>query len=296
MMEIVVDFDGTCVTHEYPLVGSDIGAVPVLKLLVENGHKLILSTMRSNKPFIKQNGEIDNSGLDDAVKWFKDNGIRLYGVQTNPTQKHWTDSPKAYGQLHIDDAALGCPLIYPTIGRPYVDWKRVESMLWEMGLFKFEPKVTPEEAIENYIADGRFPLKVFPKEYYLFLDDERNPVDVYNFMKNDGDYRCKYYEPNDSSGKTSWTVVRSYDEFVNHIKQNGVPKMISFDHDLADFSGPDGDERTGFDCAKFIAKVYMDNLNSDLEMFEWEVHSKNSVGVENINGYLYNLKDYLESR
>jgi hypothetical protein len=28
-----VDFDGTCVTHEYPKIGRDIGAVPVLKEL-----------------------------------------------------------------------------------------------------------------------------------------------------------------------------------------------------------------------------------------------------------------------
>lgn len=34
-MVIAVDFDGTCVTHEFPKVGKDIGAVPVLKELVE---------------------------------------------------------------------------------------------------------------------------------------------------------------------------------------------------------------------------------------------------------------------
>jgi len=28
-MEICIDFDGTCVTHEFPKVGKDIGAVPV---------------------------------------------------------------------------------------------------------------------------------------------------------------------------------------------------------------------------------------------------------------------------
>jgi len=33
-MEICIDFDGTCVTHEFPKVGKDIGAVPVLKKLV----------------------------------------------------------------------------------------------------------------------------------------------------------------------------------------------------------------------------------------------------------------------
>lgn len=47
-MIIAVDFDGTCVTHEFPEVGKDIGAVPVLRELVEKGHKIILYTMRSH--------------------------------------------------------------------------------------------------------------------------------------------------------------------------------------------------------------------------------------------------------
>ena len=46
-MFIAIDFDGTCVTHDYPEVGKDIGAVPVLKRLIDAGHKLILHTMRS---------------------------------------------------------------------------------------------------------------------------------------------------------------------------------------------------------------------------------------------------------
>ena len=41
-MIIAVDFDGTCVTHKYPDIGEDIGAVPVLKELVDKGHRLIL--------------------------------------------------------------------------------------------------------------------------------------------------------------------------------------------------------------------------------------------------------------
>lgn len=47
---IGIDFDGTVVTHEYPNVGKDIGAVPVLRKLVERGHKLMLWTMRGTKP------------------------------------------------------------------------------------------------------------------------------------------------------------------------------------------------------------------------------------------------------
>lgn len=37
-MIIAVDFDGTCVTHEYPKVGQDVGAVPVLKMIISMGH------------------------------------------------------------------------------------------------------------------------------------------------------------------------------------------------------------------------------------------------------------------
>ena len=38
---IAIDFDGTVVTHAYPHMGMDAGAVPVLKELVANDCKLI---------------------------------------------------------------------------------------------------------------------------------------------------------------------------------------------------------------------------------------------------------------
>lgn len=134
-MEICIDFDGTCVTHEFPKIGKDIGAVPVLKKLVENGHKLILFTMRSDvvDPKSTDQNIVPESGmyLTEAVKWFEENKIPLYGIQKNPTQESWTSSPKAYGQLYIDDAALGCPLLYNNelSDRPYVDWATVEMRL-----------------------------------------------------------------------------------------------------------------------------------------------------------------------
>jgi hypothetical protein len=34
-------------THDYPKIGKDIGAVLVLKELIDNKHQLILFTMRS---------------------------------------------------------------------------------------------------------------------------------------------------------------------------------------------------------------------------------------------------------
>lgn len=134
-MVINLDFDGTLVTHEYPNVGKDIGSVPVLKRLVASGHKLILFTMRCDTA-VKLG--LFTSGLTDAVNWFKENDIPLYGIQRNPTQDSWTSSPKSYAQLMIDDSALGCPLISnPEVSsRPYVDWVEVEAMLEKLGLFK----------------------------------------------------------------------------------------------------------------------------------------------------------------
>src|SRR6478736_1413756 len=110
---ILVDFDGTCTTHDFPRVGKEIGAVRVLKRLTDNGHNLILFTMRSDNtkstdPVI---GAVNGQFLTDAVNWFKKHDIPLWGIQTNPLQKTWTDSPKAYGEYMIDDTAIGFPLI-----------------------------------------------------------------------------------------------------------------------------------------------------------------------------------------
>ena len=128
-MDIVIDFDGTCVTHEYPDVGKEIGATPVLRELADAGHRLILFTIRSN------NKRKNNHTLDDAFEWFQERDIPLYGIQVHPEQPLWTSSPKAYGDLYIDDCALGCPLIVPENDeRPYVDWKTVRKLLQERGI------------------------------------------------------------------------------------------------------------------------------------------------------------------
>ena len=139
-MEICIDFDGTCVTHEFPKVGKDIGAIPVLNKITDAGHNIILFTMRSDIEEVTSNdyGIHKQAGkyLTDAVNWFEENDIKLYGINVNPSQTSWTKSSKAYGQLYIDDAALGCPLIYNSeiSDRPFVDWGKVEEMLKAIGV------------------------------------------------------------------------------------------------------------------------------------------------------------------
>lgn len=138
-MDICIDFDGTCVTHEFPKVGKDIGAIPILKKIIDAGNRLILFTMRSDIPDEIVDGVIISKGgyyLRDALTWFRDNDIPLYGININPSQFTWTKSNKAYGDIYIDDAAIGCPLKcnYVLSKRPFVDWEILEKELSKRGI------------------------------------------------------------------------------------------------------------------------------------------------------------------
>ena len=153
---IVLDFDGTVVKHCYPAVGAEIGAAPILHKLVKNGHKILLNTMRS------RNSEgIDT--LQPAIDWFASHGIPLFGINENPTQKEWTSSPKVYGNIYIDDGALGAPLktdpisIAGQAAPPYIDWSRASIYLFYHGL------LTEQDIIdlvkEGIISSGHVTIK-----------------------------------------------------------------------------------------------------------------------------------------
>ena len=126
-MDILIDFDGTCVTHEFPLVGKDIGAAQVLRDLVSNGHRLILFTMRA-----------EECSIQPAIDWFAENGIALYAVQRQPEQHKFTSSPKALGDLMIDDTALGVKLYSCRLSRDCVDWQWAAAELQRRGLLTAE--------------------------------------------------------------------------------------------------------------------------------------------------------------
>lgn len=77
-----------------------------------------------------------------------------------------------------------------------------------------------------------------------------------------------------------WIVVRSYNDFVSWIQNNGVPDEISFDHDLGQ------ETKTGYDAAKWLCAYCMDNC---LPLPSWNIHSANPVGADNIKNYLLNF-------
>lgn len=101
-----------------------------------------------------------------------------------------------------------------------------------------------------------------------------------------------------------WEIVRTYDEFVKYIETNGVPDVISFDHDLAkehtkyyfENGGHENppnplnqqfNEKTGYDAAKWLCEYCWTN---GLPLPEWNVHSANPVGSDNIKFLLNNFQ------
>ena len=100
----------------------------------------------------------------------------------------------------------------------------------------------------------------------LYIDDIRVP-------KNDG-----------------FVVVRSFEEAVEFINKFGIPKYISFDHDLGcDKNGKL--YKTGYDFAKYLIESDLDNIATFPKNFTFNVHSANPVGKENIENL---LKNYLK--
>ena len=120
------------------------------------------------------------------------------------------------------------------------------------------------------------------KRIWLFLDDIRIPTDE------------------------RWVVVKNYDEFVAHIRMNGLEnyEIISLDHDLGhtamveyytnaktnyQINYKNIEEKTGLDCAKFLVA---ESMNTGIPIPQIFVHSANPIGAANIMGYVNN---YLKS-
>ena len=113
---------------------------------------------------------------------------------------------------------------------------------------------------------------------YLYLDDVRIPTEG------------------------NWEVVRNYDEFVAHIKLNGLEnyEVISLDHDLGESAMQEYytnvkphyeldykriDEKTGMDCARFLVA---ESISKNIPLPQIYVHSANPIGTHNILGYINN--------
>jgi len=107
----------------------------------------------------------------------------------------------------------------------------------------------------------------------LFLDDIRTIEMVY-----------------DKSETKQFDIVRTYKDFVDYIKQNGLPKFISFDNDLG-LNEAGEVAKDGYAAAKWL--VYESGL--DLRKLTFKEHSVNPVATEQIKGLLNNYINFLNT-
>jgi hypothetical protein len=94
--------------------------------------------------------------------------------------------------------------------------------------------------------------------YKLFIDDERVPV------------------------TTDWVVVRSSKSAIECVQRYGMPKEISFDHDL-------GGDDTSRLFVNWLADVLSYHTMTFPQGFVFGVHSQNPIGALWINGTMNSL-------
>ncbi len=94
-MIIVVDFDGTLCSENYPEIGNENqGLVERLKELQFGGDQLILWTCRASER------------LEEAVNWCKKQGLVFDAINDNVSEmiERWeNDSQKITADIYIDD-------------------------------------------------------------------------------------------------------------------------------------------------------------------------------------------------
>jgi hypothetical protein len=133
--------------------------------------------------------------------------------------------------------------------------------------------------------------------YNLFLDDLRYPKDAY--------LSDTHESLIDSTGipNNQWQIVRTYDSFVRYIEKNGLPSIISFDHDLHQehieyyfkvtaltkgvIEYGNLKNKTGKSCAEYLVKKWIEAGKPPIKTY---VHSANSYGAANIQKVLDEIK------
>ena len=135
-MTIAIDFDGTIVTHKYPAIGEELPfATQTLKMLIADGHKLILWTVRE--------GHL----LDEAVEWCRARGVEFYAInrdypEEQCTHDHFTRKLKV--DMWIDDRNVG--------GLP--DWGTIYQI------------ITEKRTYEDILLDDNRPVPQTTKRHW----------------------------------------------------------------------------------------------------------------------------------
>lgn len=133
-MIIYLDFDGTCVEHEFPNIGREnFGCIPVIKKLINAGHTIILNTYRI---------ETGDGHAQMAIDWLMyrlDDDYPFPAVcskKNPPPLWDWNRISENH-VMFIDDQASRMPLksAVMTNGK-MVDWDYLDKEFEQRGIYK----------------------------------------------------------------------------------------------------------------------------------------------------------------
>ena len=115
------------------------------------------------------------------------------------------------------------------------------------------------------------------KEVVVWLDDMRDPfTEAWHPVATNRRY---------IKGEPVIVWLKNHDEFTAWLdRQIELPSLFCFDHDL-------GEEKSGFDCVKYLVDFCMDH---DMELPPCTCHSSNPAGRENILSYIDSYKKSLQ--
>lgn len=161
-MKIAVDFDGTIVEHRYPQIGKEIPfAIDTLKMLQQEGHWLILWSVREGKL------------LEEAVEWCKARGLEFYAVNSDYPED---DAPKGdrsrklNAEMFIDDRNLGglpdWGVIYQMIKGNKTFAEIHKQVIWEYKFCLLHIKMSFTK--KDIASFRRSLLHLFFKNRYIF--------------------------------------------------------------------------------------------------------------------------------
>ena len=131
-MIIYLDFDGTVVEHQFPIIGEhNPGSFEVIKKLQSAGHVIVLNTYRI---------EINVESLDDAMNYLN-NSKAISPITKHTTEKihplDWDiESFINLNEIFIDDICKNIPLINAVKSKgKMVDWNEIDRIFLKNGVY-----------------------------------------------------------------------------------------------------------------------------------------------------------------
>jgi hydroxymethylpyrimidine pyrophosphatase-like HAD family hydrolase len=137
-MNIYLDFDGTIVEHNYPLIGKlNPHSLEVIKKLQDAGHNIILNTMRV---------EFADETMKEALDFINQNeevtGINISQQTVRKIYPQRWDLDKIENDMYLDDIAANIPLIKASMVEGFmIDWLEIERQLVEKEILKAETEL-----------------------------------------------------------------------------------------------------------------------------------------------------------